>query len=109
LETAGSVALHWGSLGEACCAVEPDEARELMWLVPTKVFADLLLSVVTSMLTERATRTALLKMYVLTGPRHVADWWLRRCLQVVVAIAGRLWRKSADGAALETIGSVALH
>jgi hypothetical protein len=26
---------------------EPDEAEELIWLVPTKVFADLLLSVVT--------------------------------------------------------------
>jgi hypothetical protein len=23
----------------ACCSVKPDEARELIWLVPTKVFA----------------------------------------------------------------------
>jgi hypothetical protein len=73
LETAGSVALHWGSLGEACCSVKPDEAGELIWLVPTKVFADLLLSVVTLRRTERATRTALLVMCVLTGPRHLAD------------------------------------
>jgi hypothetical protein len=36
LETAGSVlALHWGSLGQACCSVKPDEVRELIWLVPT--------------------------------------------------------------------------
>jgi hypothetical protein len=46
----------------------------LIWLVPTKVFADLLLSVVTLWLTERATRTSLLIMYALTGPRHL------RCL-----------------------------
>jgi hypothetical protein len=31
--------------------VKPDEAGELIRLVPTKVFADLLLSVVTSVLT----------------------------------------------------------
>jgi hypothetical protein len=34
------------------------EARELIWLVPTKVFADLLLSLVTLRLTERTTRTS---------------------------------------------------
>jgi hypothetical protein len=38
--------------------VKPDEARELIRLVPTKVFADLLLSLVTLRLTERAARTA---------------------------------------------------
>jgi hypothetical protein len=27
-KTAGSVALHWSSLDEACCSVKPDEARE---------------------------------------------------------------------------------
>jgi hypothetical protein len=56
-KTAGSVALHWGSLDGACCSVKPDEARELIWLVSTKVFADLLLSLVTLRLTERATLT----------------------------------------------------
>jgi hypothetical protein len=62
LETAGSVlALYWGSLGEACCSVKPDEAGELFWLVSIKVFSDLLLSVVTLWRTERATRTALLE------------------------------------------------
>jgi S-methylmethionine-dependent homocysteine/selenocysteine methylase len=46
--------------------VKPDEARELIWLVPTKVFA--------------------------------------------IAMAGRLWLKSADGiAAWETAVSIALH
>jgi hypothetical protein len=55
-KAAGSVlAFHWGSLVGACCSVKPDEARELIWLVPTKVFADLLLSLVTLRLTERAT------------------------------------------------------
>jgi hypothetical protein len=74
LETAGSVlAVHWGSLGEACCSVKPDEAGELIRLVPTKVFTDLLLSVVTLRVTEGATRTALLVMYVPTGPRHIND------------------------------------
>jgi hypothetical protein len=53
--------------------VKPDEARELIWLVLTKGFADLLLPVVTSVLTERAARTVLLVLYVLTGPRHLAD------------------------------------
>jgi hypothetical protein len=53
--------------------VKPDEAGELIRLVPTEVVADLLLSVVTLRLTERATRTALLGMYALTGPRHLAD------------------------------------
>jgi hypothetical protein len=38
--------------------VKPDEARELIQLVSTKVFADLLLSLVTLQLTERATQTA---------------------------------------------------
>jgi hypothetical protein len=52
----------------------PDEARELIWLVPTKVFADLLLSLVTLRLTERATRTALLELYVLIGLRHLRYW-----------------------------------
>jgi hypothetical protein len=33
---------------------------ELIWLVPTKVFADLLLLLVTLRLTERATQTVLL-------------------------------------------------
>jgi hypothetical protein len=40
--------------------MKADEDEELIWLVPTKVFADLFLSVVTLRLTERATRTALL-------------------------------------------------
>jgi hypothetical protein len=46
---------------------------ELIGLVPTKVFADLPLSVVALQLTERAARTALLVMYALTGPRYLAD------------------------------------
>jgi hypothetical protein len=54
--------------------VKPDEARELIWLVPTKVFADLLLLLVTLRLTERATRTALLELYVLIGLRHLRYW-----------------------------------
>jgi hypothetical protein len=37
--TAGSVALHWSSFDRACCSVESDEAGELIWLVPNKVFA----------------------------------------------------------------------
>jgi hypothetical protein len=57
LETVRSVALHWGSLDGACCSVEPDEAGGLIWPVPTKIFADLLLLVVTLRLTERAART----------------------------------------------------
>jgi hypothetical protein len=44
---------------------------ELIRLVATQVFADLLLSLVTLRLTERATRTALLGMYMLTGPCHL--------------------------------------
>jgi hypothetical protein len=31
----GVLALHWGSPNGACCSVKPDEARELIWLVPT--------------------------------------------------------------------------
>jgi hypothetical protein len=34
-KTAGTVALHWGSLDEACSSVKPDEARERVWLNPT--------------------------------------------------------------------------
>jgi hypothetical protein len=37
--------------------MKPDEARELIWLVATKVLADLLLSLVTLRLTERALQT----------------------------------------------------
>jgi hypothetical protein len=54
-------------------SVEPDEAGGLIWPFPTKVFADLLLLVVTLQLTERATRTALLEMYVLTGRGHLVE------------------------------------
>jgi hypothetical protein len=57
-KTAGSVVLHWDSLDGACSSVKPDEARELIWMVPTEVFADLLLLLVTLRLTERVTRTA---------------------------------------------------
>jgi hypothetical protein len=54
LETIGSVVLHRGSLDRACCSVESDEAGELIWPVPTKVFfAYLLLLLVTLRLTER--------------------------------------------------------
>jgi hypothetical protein len=84
----GCVALHWGSLDGACRSVKYDEARELIWLVPTKVFADLLLSLVTLRLTERAARTALLEMYMLTGRGHLADWltdWLTE-LNCVVSL-----------------------
>jgi hypothetical protein len=49
----GVLALHWGSLDGACCSVKPDEVRELIWLVPTKVFADQLLSLVTLQLPKR--------------------------------------------------------
>jgi hypothetical protein len=45
----GVLALHWGMLF--------NEARELIWLVPTKVFANLLLSLVTLRLPECAART----------------------------------------------------
>jgi hypothetical protein len=71
-KTAGSVALHWSSLNWACCSVKPES--ELIRLFPTKVFADLLLSLVTLRLTESATRTALLELNVLTLPSHLADW-----------------------------------
>jgi hypothetical protein len=53
--------------------MEPDEARELIWPVPTKVFTNLLLSLVTTAYrTCRANKqTALLEMYVLTGSGHL--------------------------------------
>jgi hypothetical protein len=51
--------------------MEPES--ELIRLVPIEVFADLLLSLVTLQLAERANRTALLEMYVLTGPSHLAN------------------------------------
>jgi hypothetical protein len=54
--------------------VRSDEARELIWLVSTKVFADLLLSLVTLQLTEHATRTSLLELYVLIGLRDFRYW-----------------------------------
>jgi hypothetical protein len=41
-KTAGSVALHWGPLDEACSSVKPDEARERIWLIPTKVSTPLI-------------------------------------------------------------------
>jgi hypothetical protein len=53
----GVLALHWSSLDGACCSVKPGEARELIWLVPTKVFADLLLSLVALWLPERIAQT----------------------------------------------------
>jgi hypothetical protein len=71
-KAAGSVAFHWSSLGGACCSVKPDEARELIRLVPTQVFADLLLSMVTLRLTERATWTR--ELNVLTCLSHLANW-----------------------------------
>jgi hypothetical protein len=48
----GVLVLHWGSLYGACCSVKLDEAKELIWLVPTKVFANLLLLLVTLRLPE---------------------------------------------------------
>jgi hypothetical protein len=72
-KTAGSIALHWGSLDGACGSVKPDEARELIWLVPTKVFADLLLSLVSLRLTERDARTA---------PVYRAVTWIPICVSV---------------------------
>jgi hypothetical protein len=48
----GVLAFHWCSLDGACCSVKLYEARELIWLVPTEVFADLLLSLVTLRLPE---------------------------------------------------------
>jgi hypothetical protein len=53
----GVFAFHWSSLDGACCSVKHDEARNLIWLVPTEVFADLLLSLVTLRLPERTART----------------------------------------------------
>jgi hypothetical protein len=53
----GVLALHWCLLDGACCSVKPYEARELIWLVPTKVFADLFLSLVTFRLPERTAQT----------------------------------------------------
>jgi hypothetical protein len=47
---------------------------EFIRLVPTKVFADLLLLLVALRLTERAMRTALLELNVLTGSSHLANW-----------------------------------
>jgi hypothetical protein len=62
--------------------------RELIWLVPTKVFADLLLSLVTLRLAERATRTALLDCNLVTGPsRLLTDWSVFPDISVDV-----LWR-----------------
>jgi hypothetical protein len=51
--------------------VKTEETRELIWLVPTEVFADLLLLLVTLRFKEHATRTA--GMYLLTGLRYLAD------------------------------------
>jgi hypothetical protein len=31
----GLLAIHWGLLDEACSSVEPDEAIESIWLIPT--------------------------------------------------------------------------
>jgi hypothetical protein len=53
----GVLAVHWSSLDGACCSAKPDEARELIWLVPTKFFANLLLSLVALRLPERAAQT----------------------------------------------------
>jgi hypothetical protein len=52
----GVLALHWSSFDSAWCSLKPDGARELIWLVPTKVFADLLLSLVALRLPERTAR-----------------------------------------------------
>jgi hypothetical protein len=67
LETIGSVALHGGLLDRVCCLVEPDETGGLIWLIPTKVFADLLLSLVTLRLIECAARTCKLHCWRCTG------------------------------------------
>jgi hypothetical protein len=70
----GVLVLHWGSLdGPAVQWSLMKPNNELIRQVPTTVFADLLLSLVTVRLTERATRTALLEMYLLTGSRHLVD------------------------------------
>jgi hypothetical protein len=53
-----------------CCSLKPDEAREL---VPTKVLADLLLSLVTLQLPERSARTALIVVCLLTEASHLAN------------------------------------
>jgi hypothetical protein len=53
----GVLAFHWSLLDGAWCSVKFNEARELIWLVPTKVFADMLLSLVTLRLPEHTERT----------------------------------------------------
>jgi hypothetical protein len=71
----------------ACCSVKPDEARELIRLVPTKVFADLLLLLFTLRLTERATRTAgIVSVNRPEASSLLADWTeLRRLLNCLEA------------------------
>jgi hypothetical protein len=65
-----------GFLDGACCSVEPDEAGGLIWLVPTKVFADLPLLVITLRLTERAARTRELHCWRVRANRSESSWQL---------------------------------
>jgi hypothetical protein len=74
----GVFAFHWGSLDGACCSVKPDEAREgvdpagshLSLRRPAPVPG-----YIAAYRTCRAnTRTALLELYVLTGPCYLVDW-----------------------------------
>jgi hypothetical protein len=73
--TAGSVALHWGSIDGACCSVKLDEAGE--WVDPAGSHLSLSrpAPVAGYIVTYRTccanTRTALLELYVLIGLRHL--------------------------------------
>jgi hypothetical protein len=60
----------------ACCSVKPDEARELIWLVPIKssptCSCNWLHCNLQNVSREHANCTV--EMYVLTGPRHLGNW-----------------------------------
>jgi hypothetical protein len=77
------VVLFTEALDGGCWSVKTDETRE--WVGPAwwgcLLFADLHLSLVTLRLSERAMRTALLEMYVLTGLWGI---WLKRILRIAL-------------------------
>jgi hypothetical protein len=70
-----------------CCSVKPDETREFIWLVPTKDFADLLLSLVSLRLTERAARTRSLHCWNVRANGSETSWLLKRLLRVFLLLS----------------------
>jgi hypothetical protein len=71
--------------------VKPDEARYLIWLVPTKVFADLLLSLVTLRLTERGARNANCTAGTVRANWSEASSLLAAELKYVVSLTALRW------------------